>query len=272
MNTSKRTVQVNRGRMIRMILLVTLVAAAFPAHAGDDDGDDGLPTAMRAYEDGLKAYYDGDYQTALDSFLSVEETGYRSGALLYNIGNTYFRLNRLGMAVVYYERARMLIPSDDLLNHSARVAQRKTKNHFNTIPRPFWKQWWDAAVARIGPVWMYFVGLCFYLTAAVFIGVRIWTGSRNDWLRRGIALCLVAGLPFLGSAFVASHDQATHRHAVVIDLQADLKEAPSDGAATGKRVYEGLVVDLLGKENEWVRVGLPDGTTGWLVDDVIEEV
>jgi hypothetical protein len=127
-------------------------------------------------------------------------------------------------------------------------------------------------VAKIGPVWMYFVGLCFYLTAAVFTGVRIWTGSRNDWLRRGIALCLVAGLPFLGAAFIASHSQATHRHAVVVDLQADLREAPSGEAGARARVYEGLIVDLLERRNEWVRVGLPDGTTGWIADDVIEEV
>lgn len=256
--------------MIRLIILLALLTAA-PGPGGASAQSD-LATAERAYEDGLAAYYDGNYQAALDSFLAALDTGYRSGSLLYNIGNTYFRLNQLGMAVVYYERARMLMPTDELLNHSARVAQRKTKNHFNTIPRPFWGKWWDAVVARIGPVWMYFVGLCFYLTAAVFLGVRIWTGSRNDWLRRGIALCLVAGLPFLGAAFVASHDQATHRLAVVIELQADLREAPSDGAATGTRVYEGLVVDLLGRQDEWVRVGLPDGTTGWLVDDVIEEV
>ena len=256
--------------MIGAILLIFSVA--LPPDPGFVDRDEAVATASRAFEDGLSAYYDGDYEAALDSFLVAEGTGYRSGALLYNIGNTYFRLNKLGKAIVYYERARMFIPTDELLNHSAKIAQRKTKNRFNVIPRPFWGKWWDRAVAKIGPVWMYFVGLCFYLTAAMFTGVRIWSGSRNDWLRRGIALCLVAGLPFLGAAFIASHSQATHRLAVVIDLQADLRETPSDEAEAGTRVYEGLIVDLLERRNEWVHVGLPDGTTGWLVDDVIEEV
>lgn len=256
--------------MNRWSWTITLLVALLPGRLlGQNDP---LSNAIRAYEDGITAYYNGDFQDALDAFLSVDTTGYRSGALLYNIGNTYFRLNQLGMAIVYYERARMLIPTDELLIHSWRVAQRQTKNRFSTIPRPFWGKWWDASVARIGPVWMYFVGLCFYLTAAVFIGVRIWSGSRNDWLRRGIALCLLAGLPFLGAAFIASHSQATHRLAVVIDLQADLKEMPSDDADAGTRVYEGLVVDLIEKQGKWAHVGLPDGTTGWIFEDVIEEV
>jgi tetratricopeptide (TPR) repeat protein len=252
-----------------ILLIVTMVLGFTQTGLANDEA---LAAAVRAYEDGVAAYYEGEYEAALDSFLTAEGTGYRSGALLYNIGNTYFRLNQLGMAVVYYERARMLIPSDELLNHSARIAQRRTKNRFSTIPRPFWGKWWDAAVARIGPVWMYFVGLCFYLTAAVFLGVRIWSGSRNDWLRRGVALCLLAGLPFLGAAFVASHSQATHRLAVVVDLEADLRDRPSDDADMATRVYEGLVVDLLERQEGWIRVGLPDGTTGWLTENVIEEV
>jgi tetratricopeptide (TPR) repeat protein len=255
---------------MRTTLLIVALAVGFARTAVADD--EALLGAVRAYDDGVAAYYDGQYEAALEAFLAAENTGYRSGALLYNIGNTYFRLNRLGMAVVYYERARMLIPSDDLLNHSARIAQRRTKNRFSTIPRPFWGKWWDAAVANIGPVWMYFVGLCFYLTAAVFLGARIWSGSRNDWLRRGVALCLVAGLPFLGAAFIASHSQATHRLAVVIELEADLRERPTEDADTATRVYEGLVVDLLERQEPWIRVGLPDGTTGWLIEDVIEEV
>lgn len=256
--------------MRRTWLATLLLAIGFPV--GMHASDEALSAAIRSYEDGLVAYYDGEYDRALEAFLAAEETGYRSGALLYNIGNTLYRLNRLGMAIVYYERARMLMPSDELLNHSARIAQRKTKNRFNTIPRPFWAKWWTAAVARVGPVWMYFVGLSFYLTAAVFIGVRIWTASRNDWLRRGIALCLVAGVPFLTAAFASSYDHARHRLAVVIELQADLRESPNDEAAAGTRVYEGLVVDLLDRREDWIYVGLPDGTTGWLGEHVIEEV
>lgn len=261
--------RVNNTSIFRVSLLVVMFAG-LPAGAYGYQSE--LAAAERAYEDGLAAYYENNFEAALDSFLAAEGTGYRSGPLLYNIGNTYFRLNRLGMAIVYYERARQLMPTDELLNHSSRIAQRKTNNRFDRIPRPFWAKWWDTIVARIGPVWMYFVGLCFYLTAAAFLGVRVWTRSRNEWLRRGIALCLLAGLPFLSAAFIASHGQATHREAVVIDLQVDLRDLPSANATTETRVYEGLVVNLLERQNEWVRVGLPDGTTGWLAQNVIEEV
>ena len=227
---------------------------------------------ITAYQAGLESYLAGDYQAALDHFLTAEASGKTSGELLYNLGNTYFRLNNLGKAVLYYERARLLMPTDDLLNHSIRIARRKTMNRFGRIPRPFWSKYWTAIVARLGPGWMFFVGLCFYFTAVVFLGYRIWTKSRNDWLRRGFALSLLAALILIAAAFKASRDQAGTLTAVVQETSVDLRDSPSSVGEVEATVYEGLVVHIVDESESWLQIRLPDGTTGWVEGMTVEVV
>lgn len=235
-------------------------------------GQEPVAKAVLGYEDGIEAYIKGDYQAALESFLIAEESGITSGELLYNTANTYFRLNNLGKAVLYYERARRLAPTDELIVHSSRIARRKTMNRFGRIPRPFWSKYWTAAVARLGPGWMFFVGLCFYFTTVTFLGFWIWTNSRNDWLRRGFALCLLAAIPMVAAAFKASLDQASTMSAVVLETHIDLRDNPSDVGPVEATVFEGLVVEIIDRSENWIEIRLPDGATGWVEDTMIEEV
>jgi hypothetical protein len=145
-------------------------------------------------------------------------------------------------------------------------------NRFGQIPRPVWSKYWAAAMARLGPGWMFFVGLCFYFTTVTFLGFRIWTNSRNDWLRRGFALCLLAAIPLIAAAFKASMDQAGTRTAVVLETHIDLHDNPSNVGPVEATVFEGLVVHIVDRSENWVEIMLPDGTTGWAEDTEIEEV
>jgi tetratricopeptide (TPR) repeat protein len=249
------------------ICLSVVLLATIPTRAQTT-----IATAGLAYEEGLEAYLAGSYEEAVESFLAAEASGMTSGELLYNTGNAYFRMNNLGKAVLYYERARSLTPTDELLIHSSRIARRKTMNRFGQIPRPFWSKYWNAVVARLGPTWMFFVGLCFYFTAVAFLGFRIWTNSRNDWIRRGFALCLLAALPLMVASFKASLDQAGRRTAVVLQTRVDLRDNPSEVGPVEATVFEGLIVDIVDRSEDWVEIRLPDGATGWVENTTIEEV
>ncbi len=228
--------------------------------------------AELAYEEGLKAYIGADFQGAVESFLLAEKSGKTSGELLYNTANAYFRLNNLGKAVLYYERARRLTPTDELLIHSSRIARRKTMNRFGRIPRSVWSKYWAAGVARLGPRWMFFVGLCFYFTMVTLLGFWIWTNSRNDWLRRGFALCLLAAIPLIAAALKASMDQAGTKTAVILETRVDLHDNPSNIGPVEATVFEGLVVHIVDRSEHWVEVMLPDGTKGWVEETTVEEV
>lgn len=59
-----------------------------------------------------QAYMDNDFEKALDLYLQAAETEGSSSALYYNIGNTYYRLNELGNAVLYYKKSLKIDPKN----------------------------------------------------------------------------------------------------------------------------------------------------------------
>lgn len=71
-----------------------------------------------------KHFEDKDYSLALNDYLGLEETGYVSASLYFNIGNCYFKEGKLGYAVLYYLRARRLSPNDEDINANLAFARQ----------------------------------------------------------------------------------------------------------------------------------------------------
>lgn len=73
------------------------------------------------------AYNADDFRQAADSYLNIIQTEGPSAKLYYNLGNAYYRLGEMGNAIISYERALRLDPSDqDARNNLAFVNSRIT--------------------------------------------------------------------------------------------------------------------------------------------------
>ena len=79
----------------------------------------------RSFERATAAYRQGQYARAVERYRGILDSGYASGALYYNLGNAYVRLDRLGPAIRYYEKARRLWPDDPRLRHNLEQARRR---------------------------------------------------------------------------------------------------------------------------------------------------
>lgn len=88
-----------------IISLLIILSASFGFIARADE-----PGALIAQAD--SAYTSDDYARALDLYRQAADSCGTSAKLWYNIGNTYYRLGNPGMAIVAYERALRLDPSD----------------------------------------------------------------------------------------------------------------------------------------------------------------
>ena len=245
-------------RLLLLLLMVAGPAAAQPSEA------------VRHFDEGNRHYEAGAYDRALDAYQQALGAGYASGALYLNMGNAYFRQDELGQAIRFYEKARRLLPPDDAyLRHNLTVARSRIETPISALPPPVWRVAWERLVLRHGALPFFVAGLFCYALAAVLFGFRLWTRSRNAWLRRALAVSAVLGIGLLAIAFGASLDHRLDRRAVVVEASA-LHDAP-DGARD-RSVPEGIVVEILDAHDAWVSVRLPDGTTGWLPTDAAADV
>ena len=262
MDTPRRY-RVGRTNTLFLILATALLVPNAAAQMSE---------AAQQFDLGNQHYEQGAYQNALEAYEQALASGYASGALYYNMGNAYYRLDELGQAIRHYEKARRLIPDDPQLLHNLEIARSRINAPFSTLPTPIWVTWWKRYVVQTGALPFFVVGLIFYGIAAVLIGHRIWTGTRNPWHRRALSASLILGVLLLGTAFVASLDRTLDRQAVVIVDQVTLRNAPQNDAPSELDLHEGVLLDVLDQEEGWLEVRLPNGVTGWIEAGTTAEV
>ena len=231
-----------------------------------------IAPAVQAFDQGNELYRAGKYQEAIDAYNKAIDEGYTSGALYYNMGNAHYRMDRLGEAIRYYEKARLLTPENEELLHNIKIAQTKTIDQFSKLPVPVWVSWWQSMTARTGGRWLFWTGLLFYVLAIGIVIYRMRTYSKNPWLRRARAASILLGIVLLSGAFVASIQSIETRQAVILVERTDLHEAPDAESMAELAIHEGLVVDVLQQRNNWTEIRLPNGAKGWVPAEVTGEI
>ncbi|QXD14535.1 BatD family protein [Rhodocaloribacter litoris] len=249
--------------LLMMAALVLFGAARAPAQVTE---------AVRHFDAGNRLYAEGDYRGALEAYERALATGFASGALYLNLGNAYYRLDELGQAIRYYEKARRLLPESREVSHNLRITRSRAVDQFSQVPVPFWRGWWQKAVAALGARGFFLVGLSGYLTALGLAGLRIWRARPHAWHRRMLTLAALVGGVGLVAAFGASVAEEGGRRAVVVVEQVELRTRPGETGEAALTVHEGLVVDVTGEDGGWIAVRLPNGVTGWLRAGTLGEI
>jgi tetratricopeptide (TPR) repeat protein len=95
--------------MVKIELVVTTCLLVAVGARAEDGGD--LETARRHFDAGAAFYEAGDYNRALDEFLTAQRL-HRVPAFDYNIGRCYDRLEKLEDAIQNYERYAGTNPPD----------------------------------------------------------------------------------------------------------------------------------------------------------------
>lgn len=257
--------EVRHGIINPLIVLLLLVLVPHDSVVAQEIGP-----AIGDFDEGNRRYSMGDYEGALDSYQRAITRGIASGALYYNMGNAYYRLDEIGQAIRYFEKARRIEPDRAELRHNLSIAREQTIDNFSRLPEPFWMPIWTSLVQSIGPTGIFLAGLLCYLVACFALFWRIRDGQR-PWRRRVATLGLIAAVGLVSTGFAASADQLRTSRAVVLATESALYETPS-ADSSDLSVHEGLVVEIVSGSGEWTQVRLPNGTPGWLRSDDLGDI
>ncbi len=229
-----------------------------------------LRDALNAFDDAV-AVARSDPERAADLYRScvgaletLEADGVRSAALYYDLGNAYFRLGKLGRAIVNYRRARRLAPTDPEINANLHYARNRVE--------PYIKPGGGAQLLHRLLFWNNYTSMRqrFGLAAAAWI---VGWGLLAACLRRRSTPVLAGGIVLLvlGGANALSvgwqlHEDRTHPAAVVVDGQYVLRLGRGEGydPAITQPLGPGVELRIIARRGGWAEVELADGTTGWL--------
>ena len=245
----------------------------------------GLPFAAQAQETvsypdslwkaGVEAYTAGNYAQALQDWEDVRATGLMSKELYYNLGNAYFKTGEIAPAILWYERALRLDPSDTDVRYNLDFARAQTQDKIDEVPEIFFEQWGHALCYLLPSNTWAVLGLVFF-GLTVLLVLLFLLGRTSSQRRVGFFAAIVTFLlAFLGWDFAQWQRTEAQRQdmAIVMRPVSSVKSSPSaEGAKDLFILHEGTRVKILDNVSGFSNIELADGRQGWIPIGEIEVI
>lgn len=216
-----------------------------------------------------KLYEQGKYEEAAGEYKKIIDMGYQSGPLYYNLGNCYFKLGFLGKTILYYEKAKRLIPDNPELRFNYNYVQSLLIDKIQT-PKNIWFSRYFLKIAKylsfgrwLGFIIMIWLLLIILLVLNIFI-----SGYKKLFRYIGILLCAI----FIISAICAIIQYSTYASptAIITEKEVPVRYGPGEAEVEAFLLHEGTKTAVIKEKDNWYQIQLPDGKTGWLPKDAIE--
>ena len=226
------------------------------------------------WNQGNEAYSMGQYQTALDNYLQIADGGYESYKLYYNIGNAYYKLDEIGKAILYYEKALKLDPSGADAQNNLQIARLHTLDKIDQVPE-FVLATWTKGVRNLlsSNAWGY-VSLALFAAVLVLLLMfkfALTTGARKLSF---VLACVVLLFSIFALLFSVSlkRNATSDDTAIVMVPVSNIKSAPNSTGNNLFILHEGSKVQILEQAGKWCRVEIADGRQGWMQMGDIEVI
>ena len=249
--------------MRKIIAFVALLMASFFTFASVDDS---------LMQQGNTAYQNGDYEMAIGCYQEIINHGNEGAILYYNLGNAYFKTKQTAEALLWYERALRLDPSNEDIKHNIAYANMQITDKIEVLPELFIVRWWNglsqSMTATSWAVMAVIFGAVFALSIALMLV------SRRRWLSMtAVILAVVSLIIAVFSLIFASKEFKRYikqPEAIVMQSVVNAKGTPDESGTILFVIHEGLKVAVTDRVGSWVEIKLPNGEKGWVEASSIE--
>lgn len=216
------------------------------------------PLVMEAAE----FYRTGEYNNALTAYLDLNEEYPNHPDILYNLGNTSYKLGKVGEALAYYYKAQRILPRDeDIRTNIALVSNQiiddVVGNASVSSNSVFYFLMWFTLNE-----WL--VGLVVLLTA---LTVLLW--SKEIWptkgaIGQGVGFVAVVFVIYLGFFAIRYHQESSFFRGVIVVPKVQVKVGPSESLDTKFIIHEGVDFEIKKQLDGWTEIKLSNGFSGWV--------
>lgn len=251
--------------MKKLLLLGCLGAALLCAGAARADAPDQL------FADANAAYLSGDVARAAAAYQALVSEGIESPALETNLGAACLRQGKRGLAALHFERALFLDPGDDDARADAAELRRGNVDKLEGENEEGGGDALRRMLALLPGGSAAVLLVLFWAAGWALLGVRaVRPRLPLGW---SAALCFALAVAAGAVTFAAAQGQTLAlQRAVVVSPSVPAREGPSPSSASHFEVHEGTVVRVEDEADEYRRVQLSNGLTGWVPASSLELV
>jgi tetratricopeptide (TPR) repeat protein len=238
--------------------------------------------AASFYNDGNRAYIEGDFQAAVEHYLYAIDAGAADYRLFFNLGNAYFRLDEIGRAILSWERARLLSPRNrDVFENlyfarSTRVDIVREAEGGPKVGDVYENTFLGFVYNFLGKFSAdEFITVLIILSIIATLLLAIWILARGGFRRFAFWTSAAIWMLFLivTSLFAIKQGNVWETgKAIVLRPGAEIRSASSESSQLLYSYQEGMEVAVIETRENYSRVKLRNGEEGWMLSDYIERV
>jgi tetratricopeptide (TPR) repeat protein len=230
--------------------------------------------AQNGFESANELYQKAKYNEAVAAYENVERDNKQSAELYFNLGNSYYKLNKVAPAIYNYEKALLLSPKDSEVLANLRFAQKRTIDEVKVIPKVgFAKLLRDFTAIYDYNTWAWISVSFSVLFLLSFIGYyfsQLTLSKRIFFL--GMFIMFVLLLISVAAAIFEKSHYKNEIPAIVFAEMVEVKAEPQKLAANVVTLHEGAKVFVKETLENWKKIQLTDGTEGWIQTSAIKEL
>ena len=220
------------------------------------------------FQQANSAYQAGNYVDAEALYRQIVDAGNEGSVLFYNLGNACYKNDNKAHALLWYERALRLDPSNEDIKHNISFVNNTLVDKIEMMPEFVISKWWnDLSKSMVSNTWaICSIVLCFILFALIALILF----APRQWIRSGsFILSFVVLLLLILSIIFARKESVRHQNqpeAIIIKSVVTAKSTPNRSGADLFIIHEGLKVGISDKVSEWYEIRLPNGEKGWVTE------
>ena len=259
-------------RTVALLALTIVAAFTFADLAAADDSID-----TEAFRSANLLYEAGNYEEAARSYEHLSRLGYQDATLYYNLGNSYFRMDDKGRALLNYIRAKRLAPYDEDIEVNLSLVRESVGTPGSSQERPMpvlgqfadWFPWVSSNAAAL-------VALLCWLVIWAMVLTLFWNRNvPHPLILKRVAVAAGFGLVLFGLLTAGTQMSQDHWNetGIIIAQSTDVLEAPNTRARIEVNLDTGREVGVLETRSGWTRVRLPrTELEGWVLSSDVERV
>ncbi len=222
---------------------------------------------------GNSMYNEGKFQEAITQFESIIENELHSSELYFNLANAYYKTNQVAPSIYYYEKALLLEPNDQEIKNNLAFAQNMTIDAIDSLPEIGFTKIIKTVVNVFSfDVWATLSTTLMLLFVVLFLSYYFSYATTKKRLLfissfTSLFLCVMT----LTLAFQKYNYVQNDKAAIVFAQEAEVKTDPNLRSETAFSLHEGTKVQIVEiYTDNWTKIKLSDGTTGWIsTEDIL---
>ena len=228
--------------------------------------------ADSSFLEGNRLYQENNYEQANIVYKSIVDEGYFSSELFLNLGNSYFKLDSIPQAILYYEKGLKISPADIDLTHNLKQCNLLIKDK-NPIKKSILIS--ELIYSFLGKSPNYWAYSSLFLMTALCILILFYKISPElKWKKINFYSSIVVIILFIfsiGLAWLSKNRIEDTNYGIMFSPSTKIMVEPSENASAAYLLHEGSKARIIDENTQWYEISF-DKKVGWIKKQHLKKI